>query len=138
LSIWITGFDRERNQMSEPIIFISRNRVREGWLDEFRDHYRTSIPITRESKPDTLIQLAFETEDSTEVTVIRLFPNADALDLQLQGADDRSKKTYEMIEPISMEIFGAPNPSTIEKIKKIAGSGIEVRVHPHSSGGFIR
>ena len=124
--------------MSEDIIFISRNRVRESRLDEFRDHYCVSIPITRESKPTTMVQLAFENEDSSEVTIIRLFPNADALDLQLQGADERSKRTYELIEPISMEIFGKPNPFTIEKMKKIAGTGIGVRVHPRNLGGFIR
>jgi uncharacterized protein YkuJ len=40
------------------------------------------------------------------VTIVRFFADADALDLQMKGADKRSKKTYEFIEPISIEIFG--------------------------------
>jgi quinol monooxygenase YgiN len=124
--------------MAVPIIFISRNRFKEGKASDFRTHYRDSVPHTRAEKPRTLAQLTYLNEDASEVTVIRLFPDADALDLQLQGASDRSKKTYEFIEPVSIEIFGDPNPSTVELMKKIAGSGITVQIHPGYLGGFIR
>jgi len=124
--------------MTEPIVFISRNRIKEGKSEEFRLHYRDSIPPIMAGKPGTLAQLAYENEDATEVTVVRLFPSAEALDLQIQGADERSKKTYEFIEPISIEIFGTPNPATLEKMKKIAGSGVAVSISPHYTGGFIR
>jgi hypothetical protein len=60
------------------------------------------------------------------------------LDQQIQGADERSKKTYEFIEPIGIEIFGTPNPATLEKMKKIAGSGILVSISPQYIDGFIR
>ena len=124
--------------MSEPMVFISRNKIKEGKADEFRKHYRDSVPLTNAGKPGTLAQVAYENEQATEVTVVRLFLNADALDQQIQGADERSKKTYEFIEPISIEIFGAPNPATLEKMKKIAGSGIVVSISPHYIDGFIR
>ena len=124
--------------MSKPIVFISRNKIKEGKTDGFRMHYQDSIPPIMAGKPGTLAQLAFENEDATEITIIRLFPSADALDLQIQGADERSKKTYEFIEPISIEIFGTPNPSTLEKMKKIAGSGVIVIITPHYIDGFIR
>lgn len=124
--------------MSEPINFISRNRIRAGKHDEFRQHYQDSIPATLDSKPETLVQIGYENEEGIEFTVIRIFPSADALDLQIQGADERSKKTYEFIEPISIEIFGTPNPATLEKMKKIAGSGVAVKISPGYLGGFIR
>lgn len=124
--------------MSEPIVFISRNKIKEGKVDEFRKHYRDSITITMADKPGTAIQLAYEKEQATEVTIVRLFHNADALDQQIQGADERSKKTYEFIEPIDIEIFGTPNPATLEKMKKIVGSGVMVSISPHYIDGFIR
>jgi len=96
--------------MSEPIVFISCNKIKEGKIEEFRNHYRESIPPIMSGKPGTLAQLAYENEEATEVTIVRLFPSADALDLQIQGANERSKKSYEFIEPISIEIFGTPNP----------------------------
>jgi quinol monooxygenase YgiN len=124
--------------MSEPIVFISRNKIRHGKAEEFRKHYQGSIQPIFDGKPNTVAQLGYENEEGTEFTVVRVFPNADALDQQIQGADDRSKKTYEYIEPTAIEIFGMPNPATVEKMKKIAGSGIMVSISPHYSGGYIR
>jgi hypothetical protein len=124
--------------MVTPIIFISHNRIKEGKANEFRKHYLDSIPITKADKPGTAIQLAYVNEQVTEVTIVRLFPNAEALDQQIQGADERSKKTYEYIEPSVIEIYGTPNPTTLEKMKKIAGSGITVIIRPSYLGGFIR
>ena len=124
--------------MSEPIVFISRNKIKEGKTDEFRNHYQESIPPIMAGKPGTLAQLAYENEEAAEVSIVRFFPSADALDLQIQGADERSKKTYKYIEPISIEIFGTPNPSTLEKMKKIAGSGVLVSINSHYIDGFIR
>jgi quinol monooxygenase YgiN len=124
--------------MPEPIAFIIRHRIKEGRGEEFRRHYRDSVPRTLESKPRTSAQLAYENPDGTEVTLVRLFRDADALDLQLQGADERSKITYEFIQPLSIEIFGEPGPSTLERMKKIASSGVAVDIHPTYLGGFIR
>jgi hypothetical protein len=84
--------------MAEPIVFIARFRVREGRLDDFRKHYM----------------------DSREVTVVRLFPDAEAMDAQLQGSAERSQKTYEFVEPVRMEIYGTPSPSAMEMMKKAA------------------
>lgn len=124
--------------MPEPIVFINRNKIREGKTDEFRKHYRDRIPPILATKTDTLTQLAYENEESIEITIVRLFPSAQAFDVQIQGADERSKKTYEYIEPISIEIFGRPNSATLEQMKKIAGSGVPMRISPNFMGGFIR
>jgi hypothetical protein len=124
--------------MSQPIVFISRNKIREGKVDEFRKHYRDSIPSILATKTDTIAQLAYENDDETEFTIVRIFPSAEALDLQIQGAAERSKKTYDFIEPISIEIFGLPNSVTLEKMNKIAGTDVIMKVNPNYIGGFIR
>ena len=64
--------------------------------------------------------------------------SAEAMDLHLQGADERSKAAYRFIEPASIEIYGTPNNYALEMMKKIAGSGIDVSVNPQFIGGFIR
>jgi len=124
--------------MTDPIVFISRNRVKEGLFEDFRQHYRDSVPVTEAGKPDTLIQLAYVNEDATEVVIVRVFPNAEALDLQLKGADNRSKATYQFIEPTHVEIYGTPNPYAMQMFDKVAGSEIEVSTKPQFIGGFIR
>jgi hypothetical protein len=124
--------------MTEPIVFISRNRVKEGLFEDFVKHYQASIPATEAGKPGTLIQIAYVNEAATEVVILRVFPNAEALDLQLQGADNRSKAAYQFIEPTGVEIYGTPNPYAMEMISQVAGSGIRVSKHAQFIGGFIR
>src|SRR4030067_1661467 len=123
--------------MTEPIVFISRNRIKEGRADDFRKHYQGSIPTTMATKPGTQARLAYVNEEASEVVIVRLFPSADALDLQIQGADERSKKTYELIEPTGIEILGKPNPATLETIRRIAGSGVAVWSTPQVTGGVV-
>ena len=123
--------------MTEPIVFISRNRIKPGKVDDFRQHYGDSVPLTQTNKPNMLVQLAYENADATEVTIVRVFSNADALDAQLQGADERSKKTYEFIEPTSVEIYGTPSDYALEMMKKVAGTGITVSIHPQFIGGWM-
>ena len=124
--------------MTDPIVFISRNRVKEGKFDNFSMHYRESVPRTETDKPGTLVQLAYVNEDATEVVIVRLFPSAEAMDLQLQGADERSKGAYQFIEPASIEIYGTPNRYALDMMKKVAGSGIKVTINPQFIGGFMR
>ncbi|MFX1482916.1 MAG: hypothetical protein ACFFCP_06975 [Promethearchaeota archaeon] len=107
-------------------------------FDDFRNHYQKNIPLTEKSKQGTIIQFAYINDDATEVDIIRIFPNAEGLDLQLQGADQRTKKTYKFIEPTSIEIYGTPNNFAIEMMKKVAGSGVDVSVKPQFIGGFNR
>jgi len=124
--------------MTAPIVFISRNRIKDGMLDDFRKHYQNSIPSTEASKPGTLIQFAYVNESATQVDIVRLFPDAEAFDLQLQGADQRSKITYQFIEPTGVEIYGQPSEFALEMLKKVAGSGIAVSIFPQFIGGFMR
>jgi hypothetical protein len=124
--------------MTDPIVFISRNRVKEGLFEDFKKHYQTSVPITQAGKPNTFAQLAYINEDSAEVTIVRIFPNPEALDAQLLGADERSKTSYRFIEPTSIEIYGKPSNYALEMFKKVAGSGIVVSISPLFIGGFIR
>jgi hypothetical protein len=124
--------------MTEPILFISRNRVKEGMVEAFKKHYQESIPRTEAAKPETLIQLAYVNDDFSKMDIIRIFHNAEALDLQLHGADERSKIIYQFIEPTSVEIYGTPSDYALEMMKKVAGSGITVSIFPQFMGGFMR
>ena len=124
--------------MTDPIVFISRNSVKDGKVEDFRNHYQDSIPPILADKPGTLVQLAYFNEETKEATIIRIFPDADGLDQQLQGADQRSKAAYLFIEPTYIEIYGTPSSYALEMMKKVAGSGIKVQIYSEYLGGFIR
>ena len=124
--------------MSDPIVYISHNRVKEGRLDDFRRFDREGVKLIEANRPGTLVHLAYTNEAGTEVTMIHLFPDAAALDRHMLGAGDRTKGAYEFIEPIRLEIYGEPSPTVAEAIQKLAGSGIPLSQNPHRLGGYIR
>jgi hypothetical protein len=107
-------------------------------LEAFKRHYRASVPRTETEKPGTLVQVAYVSEDGAQVDIIRLFPSPEEMDLQLRGADERSKAAYQYIEPTSIEIYGSPSSYALEMMAKVAGLGIDVRVYRRFLGGFMR
>jgi hypothetical protein len=124
--------------MANPIVFISRNRVKEGMLDNFRIHYLDNVPLVESGKVGTLVQLAYVNEAANEVDIIHVFPNSESLDLQLLGADERSTINCLYIEPTSIEIYGTPSNYAIDTMKKVVGSSIELCINPQFIDGFIR
>ena len=124
--------------MADPIVFISYFRVNPGKLEEFSQLYHDSLPRTEASKPGTMVQLGYIDEGGSECLVMRLFPDAAAMDEQLRGSDERSKATYQFIEPLRVDIFGSPNSYSLEMIRKVSGHAIEINVYPGYLGGFVR
>jgi hypothetical protein len=90
--------------MTNPIVFISRNRIKPGMLDDFTNHYLKSIPQVEANKPGTLVQIAGLNADFNQVEIVRIFPSEEAMDQQLQGADDRSRVTYQLFDPPSVSL----------------------------------
>jgi hypothetical protein len=124
--------------MSEPIVFISHNKMKEGKLDAFRKFNQEGFLLIREQKPATVALLAYAGEDGGEVSFVHVFPDAEAMDIHFQGADERSKRAYEFMQPISMEIYGSPNDGVLEMMKQIAESGVTVSIDTDHLGGFLR
>ena len=124
--------------MSEPIVFISHNKMKEGKLDAFIEFNQDGFLLIREQKPATVALLAYAGEDGGEVSFVHVFPDAEAMDIHFQGADERSKRAYEFMQPISMEIYGSPNDGVLEMMKQIAESGVTVSIDTDHLGGFLR
>ena len=124
--------------MSEPIVFISKQRIKEGKLDGFKPLYRQSAEFMETNKPGTVGFLAYLSDDGTEVSIIHVFSDADAMELPMQGVGERAKDAYEFLEPVSLEVYCRPTLAVLEMMKQIAGSGVTLSVKPQPLGGYIR
>lgn len=124
--------------MSEPIVFISHHKIKEGMLDGFKQWSRQVYPQIEASTPGTVAHLGYLNEEGTEVSFIHVFPDAEAMDLHMEGVDERSKKAYEFIEPQAFEIYGRPSDQVLEMMKQVAGSGAALIVQPQHLGGYLR
>ena len=124
--------------MSDPIVFISHNKIKQGKLESLREYSPKTIQLLQEQKPETVVFLSFASDDSSKVSFIHIFPDAEAMDAHFEGADERSKRASEFIESKSMEIYGSPSDSVREMLKRIAESGVEVSIDSDYLGGFLR
>ena len=124
--------------MSEPIVFITHHKLKEGKLGAFREMNQEALQRLEQQKPATLAQLAYLGEDSAELSFIHLFPDAQAMDLHFEGVQERAKQAYEFMQPLSMEIYGSPSDAVLERMKQIAESGVAVRIDTENLGGFLR
>ena len=124
--------------MSEPIVFVSTHRIKEGMLDDLQQLFREVVPLLEAGKPNTVFWQAYLNQEGTELTIFHVFPDADAMDIHFEGADERTQRAYEFIEPERFEIYGSPSNQALTMIRQQAGPGIDLVVKPQPLAGFIR
>src|SRR5688572_709421 len=129
---------RKETKMSEPIIFISNQKVKEGKLEGYKQYYRQVAEQAKANKPGTVAHIAYHNEEGSELSIIHIFPDAEAMELHMKGVDELAKKAYEYVEILSFEIYGKPADTVIERMLQIVGAGIGLSVKPQRIGGYIR
>lgn len=70
--------------MSEPIVLISRRRIREGKLEGLKQHNRQRAPLIEADKPQRVAFPSDLDEEGDEVSLIHVVPKAEAMDLHFE------------------------------------------------------
>lgn len=121
--------------MSEPIVFISHSRVKEGRFEALEALNREVMPAMEVQKPGTVLHYGYADESGREVHYVHVFPDSQAMDAHMRGADERSRRAYELIEPMGFEVYGRPSDETLTALRR---SGLDVAVRPVALDGYIR
>jgi quinol monooxygenase YgiN len=124
--------------MFDPIVFISRFRIKEGKLAGFKQFFADGEKLLQEEKPRTLLFLAYRDDNGQRMTIVHVFADADSMDLHVEGAEERSKEALEFLEPEGFEIYGSPSEDVMEMMREAAASGSDLSVQPEYLGGFLR
>ena len=124
--------------MSGPIVFISHFRIKEGKLDDFKQHAQMVREHIKTNKPGTVAFLQYLNEDETELSILHIFLDAEAYDRHLEGLAERVKGSFEFIEPVRRELYGMPNEQALRMSKPPDGSGMTFDHKPKLMGGYIR
>ncbi len=124
--------------MSDPIVFISRFRIKKGKLAGFKQFFADGERLLKEEKPRTLVFLAYGDDNGQRVTIVHVFADADSMDLHVEGAEERSKAALEFLEPEGFEIYGSPSEKVMGMMREAAAPGSDLSVQPEHFGGFLR
>lgn len=124
--------------MTEPIVFISHQRMLPGMLEDFRAAFATVTAEIEADKPGTVLFLAFASEDAAEVRIVHVFPDAAALDRHMVGVAERSAHARTFMETTAFEVFGRPSAGFIEAMERAAADGVSLTFMPDPIGGYLR
>ena len=124
--------------MSEPIVFISNQRIKPGKLEGYKQYYQEVAEFTEANKPGTVAHLGYLNEAGTEATVVHVFPDAESMERHMRGIDRIAQKSVEFMEVVSWQIYGRPSDAVLEGMLKIAGPKVTLSIKPQPVGGYIR
>ena len=124
--------------MAGPIVFISHFKIKEGKFEDVRQLSENVSKFIEANKPGTAAFLQFTNADGTELSIIHVFPDAEAFDKHNEGAGERSNKAFELIVPTRREIYGMPSDQAMAILTPPEGSGISVNQMSQVVGGYIR
>jgi len=125
--------------MADPIVFVSHSAIKQGQLDGLRAFLRAGAKALNEEKPGTVAFLAYLDESAESVSIVHVFPSAEAMTAHLEGVEQRSAAADTFIETKGYEIYGPPDERVLGMMRAFAErSGVPLEVHPEYVGGYLR
>lgn len=124
--------------MSEAIVFISTHKIREGKLDSFREHIRKGAEVMKANKPHTVAFLPYLNEEGSEVSIVHVFPNAEAMAQHMEGVGERAQGAAAFLEFQLLEVYGSPSDEVLQVMKQAPESGVTFRLRPEHLSGYMR
>ena len=124
--------------MDEPIVFISRMRLRDGAAETFAALFRNAVAAIAEAKPRTAVFAAYLDRGHSHVAVVHVFPDADAMLDHFAGSADRANSIADLVEYVGFEAYGAAPRAAIDQLARDAeATGAPLSTFPDEIGGYL-
>ena len=93
----------------------------------------------RGGQASNVAYLAFLADDAASLTIVHVFPDADAMGAHFAGANVRAAAAYEHIEPAGWEVYGRPHAADLDHLRAASQrAGVPLVWEPEALGGFLR
>lgn len=124
---------------AQPIVMISHFTVKPGHLDALRSMWDAVSAELEATRPATAAYLAFLDEDGERLSIVHVFPDADAMAAHIVGAGERSRAAYAHVTPAGWEVYGRPHEAELAMMRNGAeAAGMSLLIEPDALGGFLR
>lgn len=125
--------------MAEPLIFISKWKVKEGKLEDLVRYYKEILEIVEANEPQLIAFHGFLNEDGTEMTSIQIHPDTASQDFHMQVLRDNRDESFseyaQMLEGISFDYYGTPAKGALDMDLE---SETPLSLNPRHIAGFTR
>jgi len=122
--------------MTEPFIFIGTHALKEGKLEDFKQHFQEFCAFIEENEPRLIHFALYINDEGTEVTVVQVHPDADSMAFHMQVAAEHFAHAHdEFLDATkSIQIYGTPSDTLLEQMKQVSSSGVLVVVRSGLAG----
>jgi hypothetical protein len=125
--------------MSDPVVFISHFAVKAGKEAELRRQWPAASARIEAEKPRTAAFWSFLDESGATLSIVHVFADAESMDVHFEGADERARAAYEVVEPRGWEIYGPASDAAVAMLAEAASSsGVPLTRWPEYVSGFAR
>jgi hypothetical protein len=126
--------------MAEPIVFISRWRIRQGKRAAIEAMSAQAVGFIGSTKPRTALFAAYLDEAGEELRIIHAVPDAVALADHFEGSEERSASVQDKVELLGFEVYGAAPEAAVDQLRRATAAvpGAELTLLPISIGGYLR
>lgn len=126
--------------MAAPLIFINTYAIKEGKLEGLTEFLRDLFKALEANEPRALAVNAYLNDDRTEVAIVQVHPDADAVKDYWRVIHQRTGREIGLFldAPTSTQVFGDSGGLILERTRHSAEAGVLVMVKPDHLGGFTR
>lgn len=123
--------------MSGPTVFISHFTVNDAAA--YSRMALEWVPKLEAEKPRTAVFLHYLDRETSRVTVVHVFADAEAMDLHFVGAEERGQEAFKTMTPTSWEIYGPASEDAVNTMRRAAeAAGVPLTVQSEYVAGFLR
>ena len=127
--------------MSQPFMFISTFRLKQGKLEAYKEMYQGLIDFVESNEPRVIAFNLYASEDGTEVSNVQVHPDADSLVSHMQLLHEHiagaGSEGSSIDVTTSNQIYGVPNDAVLEMVEEF-DPGVPLAIKPLSLAGFTR
>ena len=125
--------------MAEPIVFISRFRLAPGRSGDVEAAFADAVDLIESSKPRTIVFAAYVDDGRSELRIMHVFADAEAMERHFAGSAQRSAAIAGLVEPAGFEVYGAAPDAPLDQLRdEASAAGVELAVFARPIGGFVR
>lgn len=134
----MTGQSSEGSRMSQPFIFVTRHRIKEGKLEELRELNQEFVEFVEANEPRLLAYYTYVNEDATELSIVQVHEDAASFAQHMQVAAERIHGAIRLVDNDSIQIFGPLIAEWRAQLHAAGDPGLRVSYAPEGWGGFSR
>jgi hypothetical protein len=108
------------DQLSEMIIYIDRSVIQPGRFEELKTGISALVDFIDEREPQLLAYGFYFDEETEQMTVVAIHPNAASLERHLAIGRSEFRRLAHLIDLQRIEVYGRPSKAALKELRNKA------------------